>query len=133
MAVSEQKQQEQKKLGAVTYADPDKTEAPISIAGITFLPGEAVNLDDLIADEGQRDRLKQKLAGNPYFKVEGGPDHAKVAEERQKHEQAAEEKRQKLGEKKDQRAQELAARQVEANRPQQPTLEHGREEPHRRK
>ena len=131
MAV-EQKQQEQK-LGAVTYIDPDKTEQPVSIAGVTFLPGEAVNLDELMPDKAQADRLKQKLAGNQYFKVEGGPDHKQVTEERQKHEQEAEQKRQKLNEKKDQRQQELAARQVEANRPQQPTLEHGRDEPHKRK
>jgi hypothetical protein len=129
--VAEQKQEQ--KLGAVTYADPDKTEQPISIGGITFLPGEAVNLDELMTDKAQVDRLKQKLAGNPYFKVEGGPDHKQVAEERQKHEQEAEQKRQKLTEKKDQRAQEMAARQVEASRPQQPTLEHGRDEPHKRK
>lgn len=125
-------QQKEQKLGAVTYQDPDKTEQPVSIGGVTFLPGEAVNIDELVTDKAQAERLKAKLAGNPYFKVEGGPDHAKVAEERQKHEQEAEEKRQKLGEKKDQRAQEMARRQVEANRPEQPTLEH-RDEPHRRK
>ena len=117
-------------LGAVTYQDPDKTEQPISIGGITFLPGEAVNLDELIADPAQAERLKQKLAGNHYFKVEGGPDHKQVAEERQKHEQEAEQKRQQLNEKKDQRAQQQAQQKVEANRPQQPTLEHPRDSEH---
>ena len=126
-------QQKEQKLGAVTYQDPDKTEQPVSIGGVTFLPGEAVNIDELVTDKAQAERLKQKLAGNPYFKVEGGPDHAKVAEERQKHEQEAEQKRQKLGEKKDQRAQEMARRQIEAGRPEQPTLEHRDEQHNRRK
>jgi hypothetical protein len=125
-------EQKEKKLGAVTYADPDKTEQPISISGITFLPGDAVNLDELLPEE-QANRLKEKLAGNPYFKVEGGPDHAKTAEERQKHEAEAAQKRQQLDEKKDQRAQQAAQQKVEANRPQQATLEHGRDDHSRRK
>lgn len=126
--MAEQKQEQ--KLGAVTYIDPDKTEQPVSMGGITFLPGESVNVDELIADKAQAERLKQKLAGNTFFRVEGGPDHKKAAEERQKHEADAEQKRQKLGEKKDQRQQEMAARQVEANRPQQATLEHPRDSEH---
>jgi hypothetical protein len=126
--VAEQKDKEQKKLGAVTYADPDKTEQPISIAGITFMPGEAVNLDELMTNEEQATRLKEKLAGNPYFKVEGGPDHKKTAEARQEHEQEAQEKRQKLDEKKTQQEQQRAQRIIEAGRPEQPTLEH-REQP----
>jgi hypothetical protein len=123
--VAEQKQEQ--KLGAVTYLDPDKSEAPVSMQGITFVPGEAVNIDELISDKVQADRLKQKLAGNPYFRVEGGPDHAKTTEERQKHEADADKKRQQLTEKKDQRAQQQAQAKVEANRPAQPTLEHGSE------
>jgi len=119
--VPEQQKDEKKKLGAVTYVDPDKTEAPIHIAGVTFLPGEAVNLDELLPEE-HATRLKEKLANNPYFKVEGGPDHAKTAEARQQHEQ--------LNEKKDQRAQAQRQREVEASRPEQPTLEH-REQPHK--
>lgn len=127
-------EQKEQKLGAVTYLDPDKTEQPVSMGGITFLPGEAVNVDELIADKGSADRLKSKLAGNPYFKVEGGPDHAKTTEERQKHEAEAAQKRQQLTEKKDQRAQEQARRQVEAGRPEQATLEHPRDsEAHKRK
>lgn len=125
-------EQKEKKLGAVTYADPDKTEQPINIAGITFLPGDAVNVDELLPED-QANRLKEKLAQNPYFKVEGGPDHQKTAEERQKHEAEAEQKRQQLDEKKDQRAQQQAQQKVEANRPQQATLEHGRDEQPRRK
>jgi len=127
--VPEQQKDEKKKLGAVTYVDPDKTEAPIHIAGVTFLPGEAVNLDELLPEE-HATRLKEKLANNPYFKVEGGPDHAKTAEARQQHEQEAEQKRQQLNEKKDQRAQAQRQREVEASRPEQPTLEH-REQPHK--
>lgn len=127
-------EQKEQKLGAVTYLDPDKTEQPVSMSGITFLPGEAVNVDELISDKAQAERLKTKLAGNPYFRVEGGPDHAKTNEERQKHEADAEQKRQQLVEKKDQRAQEQARRQVEAGRPEQATLEHPRDsEAHRRK
>jgi len=127
--VAVQQKDQERKLGSVTYADPDKTEQPISIGGITFLPGEAVNLDELMPDEAQANRLKEKLAGNPYFKVEGGPDHAKVVEERQKHEQEAEQKKQQLNEKKSQREQEQERRKIEASRPEQPTMEHGKQQP----
>ena len=129
--MAEQKQEQ--KLGAVTFIDPDKSEQPVSIQGVTFIPGEAVNLDELLPDKEQAERLKKKLAGNQYFKVEGGPDHTKTAEERQKHEQEAEQKRQQLNEKKDQRAQQQAQQKIEANRPQQATLEHGRDDHSRRK
>jgi hypothetical protein len=119
-------QKQERKLGAVTYADPDKTEQAINVAGITFLPGEAVNVDELLPED-QASRLKEKLAQNPYFSVQGGPDHTKTAEERQKHEAEAEQKKQQLNEKKDQRAQEQAKRQIEANRPERATLEHPRD------
>src|SRR4051812_16975324 len=107
-----QKTEEKRKLGAVTFTDPDKTGQAVSALGITFLPGEAVNVDELLPPE-QAERLKEKLAGNQFFKVEGGPDHRKVMEARGKHEAEATEKKQQLDEKQRQREQ----RQIEANRP----------------
>lgn len=113
-----QTEQEKPKLGPVTFTDPDKTGQPVSAQGITFLPGEAVNVDELLPPE-QAERLKTKLAGNQFFSVQGGPDHRKIMEARGKHEMEASEKKQELDEKQRERAQ----RQIEANRPEQPTLE----------
>lgn len=122
----QQKTEEKRKLGAVTFTDPDKTGQAVSALGITFLPGEAVNVDELLPPE-QAERLKEKLAGNQFFKVEGGPDHRKVMEARGKHEAEATEKKQELDEKQRQREQQ----KIEASRPEQPTLEQ-REQPKRR-
>ena len=76
-------------------------------------------------DEDQAERLKKKLAGNPYFKVEGGPDHTQGRRGAAEARGGGQEKRQKLDEKKTQAAAGSSAqRQVEAKRPEQPTLEH---------
>lgn len=124
----QQKTEEKRKLGAVTFTDPDKTGQAVSALGITFLPGEAVNVDELLPPE-QAERLKEKLAGNQFFKVEGGPDHRKVMEARGKHEAEATEKKQELDEKQRQREQQ----KIEASRPEQPTLEQREQPKHQRR
>lgn len=109
MAV-EQKEQ-QKKLGAVTFQDPDKTGQPVSVKGVTFAPGEAVNVDELFSED-EAEALKRDLSNNSHFRVEGGPDHRKVLEARQKHEEQAQQKRAELAEK--------AHRQAHRGEPQPP-------------
>jgi hypothetical protein len=83
----------EQKLGSVTYLDHEKTEQSVTMAGVTFKPGEAVDVNKVLTDQGQAEKLKQKLANNPFFKVEGGPDHAKAAAEREKAEREAEKHR----------------------------------------
>ena len=95
---------EDDKLGAVTYQDPDKTGQPVTISGITFMPGDSVNLDEMLPED-QASRLKKKLAGNQFFKVEGGQDHTKVTEARMKHEEEAQRKKAEAAEKAQQQAQ----------------------------
>ena len=104
MALFEKDQKEHKKLGTVTYVDPDKSGQPISVKGITFAPNEAVNVDDLFTED-EAEAFKRDLAGNSHFKVEGGPDHRKILEARQKHEEEAEKKRAEAAEKAQQQAQ----------------------------
>jgi len=99
-----QKAEQQKKLGAVTFQDPDKTGQPVSVKGVTFIPGEAVNVDELFSED-EAEALKQDLSKNSHFKVEGGPDHRKVLEARQKHEEEAMKKRAELAEKAQRHAQ----------------------------
>ena len=119
MAVSEQK--EAKKLGAVTYQDPDKTGQPITVKGVTFAPGEAVTLDELFTED-EAEAMKKDLSNNSHFKVEGGPDHRKILEARQKHEEEAEKKRQELAEK--------AQKQAQRGEPQPPPGFKGPDEAH---
>lgn len=83
----------EQKLGSVTYLDPDKTEQPVTMAGVTFKPGEAVDVNKTLTDQGRAEQIKQKLAGNPFFKVEGGPDHTKAAAQREKDARDAEKHR----------------------------------------
>lgn len=71
----------------VVYTDPDNTRRPVSVGGVTFVPDRSVDLTRYL-DEGQAKRLAKRLAGNPYFQVEGGPDHE---EERRRREEAARE------------------------------------------
>lgn len=125
MALFDKDQKEHKKLGAVTFQDPDKTGQPVSVKGVTFMPGEAVNLDELF-NEDEAEALKRDLSNNSHFKVEGGPDHRKVLEARQKHEEQAEKKRQELAEKAHQQAQRGGAPQPPPGfkGPDQAHLEH---------
>lgn len=110
----------EQKLGSVTYVDRDKTEQPVSVGGVTFKPGEAVDVDKMLPADAA-ERLKQKLAGNHYFKVEGGPDHAKAIADRAKADSEAAEKRQQVADKQG-RAQQQPPPDWKA--PEKPTLEH---------
>lgn len=70
------KQQEEQKLGpSVTYLganEDDKT--PVTISNVRFKPGESVNLEERLGKTSS-DQILKKLAGNQFFKVDGGPDH----------------------------------------------------------
>lgn len=73
---------EEKKLGTkITYLDPDGNGKPVEVLGVPLAPNKAIDLVDFV-DEGEAERMATKLAGNPYFKVEGGPDHSKAREKR---------------------------------------------------
>ena len=68
---------EEKKIGpSVTYTNPDKGAKMITVAGVLLKEGQAVNLEERLGKEKAGPILK-KLAGNRYFSVQGGPDHAK--------------------------------------------------------
>ena len=80
------------KLGPkATYLgnNPEDKQA-VTMAGVRFKPGEAV---DLVKELGTRaEAILAKLAGNSFFRVDGGPDHVKLKAERDKAEaKAAEE------------------------------------------
>lgn len=70
------KQQEEQKLGPnVTYLganEDDKT--PVTIGSVRLKPGESVNLEERLGAAEAETQLKA-LAGNRFFKVDGGPDH----------------------------------------------------------
>lgn len=51
-------------MGSITYLDPDKEAPLVTIKGIAFKAGEAVDTDD--AD------LLERLAEHPHFKVDNG-------------------------------------------------------------
>lgn len=72
---------EEKKLGPnVTYTNPDKGAKIMNVAGVIMKEGESVDLEKKLGKEAAAPILK-KLAGNRYFKVDGGPDHSKESEE----------------------------------------------------
>lgn len=58
----------------VTYLNPDKSAKFVGIAGVLFREGESVNLVEKLGPARAKPIL-QKLAGNAYFRVDGGPDH----------------------------------------------------------
>jgi hypothetical protein len=75
---------EEKKLGpSVKYTNPDKTSKLITVAGVLIKEGESVNLVERLG-EAKAAQVLKKLAGNRYFKVDGGPDHE--AEEKKRRE-----------------------------------------------
>ena len=80
------------KLGPkATYVgnSPEDKQA-VTMAGVRFKPGEAVDLEKALGTRAGP--ILAKLAGNSFFKVDGGPDHAKLKAERDKAEaKAAEE------------------------------------------
>lgn len=88
---------EEQKLGpSVTYLGNDEEDkAAVTIGGVRFKPGESVNLEERLGEQGAQAQLK-KLAGNRFFQVDGGPDHkaqrekAREAESKQDEEIQAE-------------------------------------------
>jgi hypothetical protein len=73
VAVTGEKLDGDKKLGpSVTYIDHDKSARLVTVAGVPLRDGESVNLEDALGPERAKGVL-QKLAGNPYFEVQGGP------------------------------------------------------------
>jgi len=123
--VAAQQKQDDDKLGtSVTYSDPNQTKQPIRMGEVTFMPGESVDLGEFLAED-QAKEMARKLAKNPSFKVEGGPDHKKLIEARQKHEEEVAKKQTEITE----RQQKEAARQqgqppADWKGPDQPSLEH---------
>ncbi len=116
--------EKEQKLGPnVTYigsGEGDKT--PVTMAGVRFAPGESVNLEERLGPQGQS--MLKKLAGNKYFKVDGGPDHeaeAKKRAELEEKEQADEAKRLEDEEKQRQEAAQQTAKQAPAQPPRSDT------------
>lgn len=65
----------EKKLGpSVTYLNPDKSAKLVTVAGVLMKEGESVNLVERLG-EAKAEPVLKKLAGNKYFKVDGGPEH----------------------------------------------------------
>jgi hypothetical protein len=116
---AQQKQDEDKLGTSVTYNDPNGTKQPIKMGDVTFVPGESVDLAELV-NEDRAKELAKKLANNPAFSVEGGPDHKKLAEGRKKHEEEVAKKQEEA----DQKTREAAERQQNYKAPEHQTLEH---------
>jgi hypothetical protein len=95
--------QQQPKLGpSATYRPDDPNDKnPVQMAGVTFFPGEAVDLEDRLGQQPAQAVLK-KLAGNRFFQVDGGPDWQEQARKRQEAEQQDQERTQKLNEERSQ-------------------------------
>jgi hypothetical protein len=87
---------DEKKLGPnVTYLGNDENDKEaVTAHGVRFKPGEAVNLNDRLGEEKAKEVLKG-LAGNRFFKVDGGPDHKAEEKKRQEAEQKEAEAAQK--------------------------------------
>ena len=85
------------KLGPnVTFNDYNKEGTKsVSIEGVLLEDGKSVNLVEALG-EARAQPLLKKLAGNPSFKVDGGPDHQAEAKKKQQFEQQQAERRQQL-------------------------------------
>lgn len=55
----------------------------VTMAGVFFKPGKAVNLVDELGAQ-RANAMLTKLAGNTFFKVDNGPDHAKAQKARER-------------------------------------------------
>lgn len=82
---------------SVTYVDLDDTRTPIVYRDVPIRPGETVDLADFLPKR-EAQRAAFKLLGNPFFQVEGGPDHQKLREEREDRQRDAEAARQEIAE-----------------------------------
>lgn len=88
---------DEKKIGPnVTYVGNDENDKQgVSMLGLRFQPGEKVNLVEKLGQTRAAPVL-QKLLGNLYFKVDGGPDRKPV--KAQVEEAAASKEKEKEGE-----------------------------------
>lgn len=67
---------DEKKLGPkVTYLNSDGSAESVSVNGVNFKEGEAVDLVKELGGEQQAKAMLEKLSKNPFFKVDGGPQH----------------------------------------------------------
>jgi hypothetical protein len=97
---------EEEKLGpSVTYNPPEGDPETTEVFGMPMAKGESVNAVELIGESRAKVALR-KLAGNPYFQVEGAPDISENAQKRQEAKQRVEEAKQKIEEAKQARQQE---------------------------
>jgi hypothetical protein len=68
------------KLGPnATYLNIEGSAKIVTFQGVMFKEGESVNLEEKLGKDRAQAALK-KLAGNPHFQVDGGPDRKKEAE-----------------------------------------------------
>ena len=99
---------EDKKVGpSATYVGEDSNA--VTVQGVVFERNKSVNVLDLLGPErGQK--VLDKLAGNQFFKVDGGPDHEKRKKEREEQAKRLEEERVK---RRDERVQKAEAERQE--------------------
>ena len=100
---------DEQKLGPnATYIGEDSEH--VVMHDVTFERNKSVNVVDLLGEEKGK-KVLQKLAGNQFFKVDGGPDHAKAMKERQEMQQKQGERRQqRQAQTEEERKQERQAR-----------------------
>ena len=92
---------EEQKVGPnATYVGEDAQS--VTMQGVTFERNKAVNVVDLLGEEKGK-RVLQKLAGNQFFKVDGGPDHAKAKKLREEQEGKLRDERQRMRDARDNR------------------------------
>lgn len=101
------------KLGpSVTYDPPDGEPETTEVGNVPMVKGESVNVVDMLGEQ-RGNELLRKLANNPHFKVDGGPDLEKQKKAREDAQQKVDEAKQKAEEKK----REEAAQQASGDRP----------------
>jgi len=89
----------EQKLGPnVTYNPPEGEPETTEVGGVPMVKGEAVNVVDLLG-EARANTLLAKLAGNSFFKVDGGPDLEKQAKARDEAQKKVDEAKAKAEEK----------------------------------
>jgi hypothetical protein len=116
---------DEKKLGPnVTYVDKDKDGTKsVTVDGVFLEAGKATNIVEALGEARAAPILK-KLSGNPYFKVDGGPDHQAEDKKKQEFEKQQEERRRQLQDEESKRRQdEERAKSDEATRKAQEAAE----------
>ena len=119
----------EKKLGPnVTYTPDDENDkTPVTMGGVTFVPGESVNLEEMLGEQ-EGAKVAKKLAGNRFFKVDGGPDHKAMAEKKAEAEQKQQEAAQRAREEAE-KAESEEASNAPGKQARTPVMEAGDKEP----